>query len=296
MRCLRLPAATSMIGQDRKVIMSLEKRENLEEIQRIWGEYSERYDRWYERFEGAVEHYVDLELLKAHLPKQSGVSILDAAGGTGRITIPLAREGYAVTLCDISPAMIDIAKRKIRDEGLSRSVEVVECDVRQTHFENESFDFVICWGGVSRSGAKELMRVTKDGGGVSFFLASRFRAAIDSFQESPKEPFDFLRANPTGEQDRAVDGYPQKLMSVSTLEASEFFGLRGLRNIEFYGCCGMLRYLGIPQSVQKATEWDAGLFERTTRMVLRLCKEPSVVGFAKHIVIYGRKGCALPQV
>ncbi len=44
--------------------------------------------------------------------------ILDAACGTGNITIPLAKAGHSVTGCDLSESMLDIASQKARKAGL----------------------------------------------------------------------------------------------------------------------------------------------------------------------------------
>jgi S-adenosylmethionine-dependent methyltransferase len=152
---------------------------------KISNNHADTYDEWYETFEGAVETYVDLTLLKKHLPKNRKAKILDAAGGTGRITLPLAKMGYSVTLCDISAAMLAVAKQKMLREGVIDKVKIVECDIRKLYFNDESFDFVLCWDGAIEA-RKELIRVAKNGGGISLFLVNRYREAIDLFSEHPK--------------------------------------------------------------------------------------------------------------
>lgn len=54
-----------------------------------WEEHANSYDEWYKTFVGAVENYVDWEILKGYLPKDKDKKILDADGGTGRIFISL---------------------------------------------------------------------------------------------------------------------------------------------------------------------------------------------------------------
>jgi ubiquinone/menaquinone biosynthesis C-methylase UbiE len=86
---------------------------------KMWNKNADSYDKWYETFHGSVENCVDWELLKKYLPKDKSARILDAAGGTGRITLPLAKMGYSVTLCDISPGMLDVAKQKCSERECS---------------------------------------------------------------------------------------------------------------------------------------------------------------------------------
>jgi 2-polyprenyl-3-methyl-5-hydroxy-6-metoxy-1,4-benzoquinol methylase len=68
--------------------------------------------------------FLDDVIQKAHLDHEirsrlAGVrSILDAGGGTGRFSIPLAREGFDVTHLDVSPSMIDAARERARREGV----------------------------------------------------------------------------------------------------------------------------------------------------------------------------------
>jgi SAM-dependent methyltransferase len=49
----------------------------------------------------------------------SGRRVLDVACGTGKSFLPLAERGYEVTACDISPAMVEIARGKAPDLAIS---------------------------------------------------------------------------------------------------------------------------------------------------------------------------------
>lgn len=46
------------------------------------------------------------------LARETGGPVLDIACGTGRVSIPIARLGFAVTGLDIVPGMLDLARRK----------------------------------------------------------------------------------------------------------------------------------------------------------------------------------------
>lgn len=72
----------------------------------------------------------DLNLYLA-LASRTGGPILEIAGGSGRIAVPLAKAGFEVTVVDIDPAMLARAEKAAADAGpdvLAR-LERVECDL-----------------------------------------------------------------------------------------------------------------------------------------------------------------------
>lgn len=71
----------------------------------------------------------DLGLYQA-FALRCGSPILEIGVGTGRVAIPLAQAGYQVTGVDISPAMLDAARKKSRRAGVERRVALVEADAR----------------------------------------------------------------------------------------------------------------------------------------------------------------------
>ncbi len=257
--------------------------EDIAKLRKRWDERAERYDSYYEDLAGAVDHYVDWAVLKEHLPENKAAKILDAAGGTGRITLPLAKMGYSVTLCDISPGMLNVARRKLLKEGVLEKVEIVECDVRQLRFADETFDFCLGWNGMSEA-ARELIRVTKKGGKVSIFLVNRCGDAISRFREEPDAALALLSAR-SGHV--SYDG--EKYVAFSEDEARKHFAKEGIRVIDIYALCGMLEFLSIPERIRKSRKWDKKYFEQVAEMVLRLSKEPSVKGLSRHLALYGER-------
>lgn len=67
-----------------------------------------------------------------------GRRLLDVACGTGKSFIPLLEKGWGVTACDISPAMVAIARGKVGDR-----VELSVADMRELPVFGE-FDLVLC--------------------------------------------------------------------------------------------------------------------------------------------------------
>jgi SAM-dependent methyltransferase len=67
-----------------------------------------------------------------------GRRLLDVACGTGRSFIPLLEKGWAVTACDVSAAMVEVAREKV-----GGTVELAVADMRELPVFGE-FDLVWC--------------------------------------------------------------------------------------------------------------------------------------------------------
>ena len=81
-----------------------------------------------------------LEFLEKSLLLPSEATILDLACGYGRLSVPLAREGYRVTGYDFSEYLLNIAQQEAKAAGLG--LRFVKGDMRHLHFDNE-FDAII---------------------------------------------------------------------------------------------------------------------------------------------------------
>ena len=96
-----------------------------------------------------------------------GESVLDVACGTGNATIPAAEAGGVTTGLDITPELLDDARRNAAEAGVE--IEWVEGDAEDLPFEDGSFDVVLSTFGCMfapdhRKAATEIARVTKPGG------------------------------------------------------------------------------------------------------------------------------------
>src|SRR5688500_14923572 len=78
-----------------------------------------RYDEEFTGLPGDVEFYSALAL-EAH---GAGGQVLELGCGTGRVSIPIAREGISVVGLDRSAAMLDVARKKSRGLDNVRWVE-----------------------------------------------------------------------------------------------------------------------------------------------------------------------------
>ena len=116
---------------------------------------SKRLARWEQRHNqllqlGTTDHYEDIELydyeyadrvddirfyrrLAAELlgDRAEPRRILELGAGTGRITCPLARDGFHVTALDRMPAMLAGLQRRIAGKDIAQRIEMVEGDMRE---------------------------------------------------------------------------------------------------------------------------------------------------------------------
>ena len=86
-----------------------------------------------------LELDTSLHFLQKYLPKHG--LILDAGGGPGRYTIELAKRGYDVVLLDLTPANLELAKKKIRQYGVRDKVRAIQegSITDLSMFDNNSF-------------------------------------------------------------------------------------------------------------------------------------------------------------
>jgi ubiquinone/menaquinone biosynthesis C-methylase UbiE len=258
------------------------KPQDIERIRIRWNKHAKKYDEYYLNFKGAVEQHIDMTFLKKHLSKNKNIKILDAAGGTGRIALPLAKAGYQVTLCDLSPGMLEVARKKMLKQGVANNVTFFECDICTMSFPDESFDFVLCYGGGIKA-LKELARVMKKKGRISMCISNRCGTAINEFKEDPAHALELL----TSKTD--YNYYKnEKYRVVGEKDAGKLMEKEGIERIEIYAY-DIWNSLAIPKKVLESRDWDKKFFNQTVEMMLKLAAEPSIRGISRHWVIYGRK-------
>jgi len=107
---------------------------------------------------------------------QEGQTALDVGCGVGTTAIQIARRfGAAVTAIDISPIMLERARRNVQRVGLERNIEIEQGDILALRFADATFDRVIAEAVTMfvdrRRAAKELVRVCRPNGMV---LATEF--------------------------------------------------------------------------------------------------------------------------
>jgi ubiquinone/menaquinone biosynthesis C-methylase UbiE len=117
----------------------------------VAGDSGEKRPRWAEiAYEAIAPAYDDFTAhhnydlwLGALMPKLEkhgipGKRLLDVGCGTGKSFIPMLEQGWEVTACDISPAMVALAREKVGDRA-----ELFVADMRELPVYGQ-FDVVFC--------------------------------------------------------------------------------------------------------------------------------------------------------
>ena len=117
---------------------------NFKAIQNYYDTFNEN-ERLTSDNSGRLEYEMTMKKLKKYLPPQA--TILDLGGATGVYTFPLAEAGYKLYLADLSTALIEIAKDKLKNKP---NENIISCDVVNAidlHiYQDETFDVILLFG------------------------------------------------------------------------------------------------------------------------------------------------------
>ena len=145
-------------------------------VNRVFSSVADRYDLMNDLMSGGLHRLWKSDFLAWLGPPREGSGrpyrLLDVAGGTGDVALRYARitgpEATAV-ICDISPEMLDVGRRKVADAGLGDRIELIEGNAEALPFPDKSFDaYTIAFGirNVTHidMALREAFRVLKTGG------------------------------------------------------------------------------------------------------------------------------------
>lgn len=132
---------------------------------RLFDEWPDQYDRWFETSIGSVIKGCEQDLIMEFLAPLAGERILDAGCGTGVFTLDILAAGAHVAGVDLSLPMLGKAVSKCRLLRFSP----VAGDILRLPFKDESFDKAVSITALefikdAKSAVKELFRVTRSGG------------------------------------------------------------------------------------------------------------------------------------
>ena len=108
---------------------------------------AEKYSNYLKTRSGRLRSDLAWENLQGFLPDLSRQRrVLDLGGGTGAMSVRLARKEFRVVLLDSSEEMLAIARKEAHEGGVASRISFRQEDAGrlQDLFEPESFDLVVC--------------------------------------------------------------------------------------------------------------------------------------------------------
>lgn len=251
--------------------------------------------------DGAVEFAVTQAALRRHLPLAS--IVLDIGGGPGRYAIALAQSGHRVTLADLSPELLAIARAKVRAAGVDELVvDVVEADACDlSRWGSGTFDAALSLGPLyhltsepeRKAAIRELGRVVRPGGLI-------FVAAI------PRLAYLQRTIALADERHHLVDAaWLRKLLEDGIFEnevAGRFslgYGVRpgemerlverhGFELLERLSCESLS--IGIERELTEVIEAGGQLADAVVRLMVDHAADPALAGSARHLLFVARRG------
>jgi ubiquinone/menaquinone biosynthesis C-methylase UbiE len=249
--------------------------------------------------QGALEFAVHKAWIAKFLPP-AGAHILDIGGGPGRYSIWLAEQGYRVTLADLSPDLLAIAREKSAEAGVGLEA-AVEADARDlAQFADDAFDAVLCLGPFyhlknesdRRAVADEVFRVIKPGGPIFAAFLNRLqvlRVAID--QDIPFfTPYTFEMVKQWHDEGflvMPVAGIFTDAYSVHPRDVKPFMEISGFQTADLISsqsiAADRMKHLAL------FAERQPTLYPWVMDRLVEVANEPSTLGSGFHILYIGRK-------
>jgi ubiquinone/menaquinone biosynthesis C-methylase UbiE len=243
-----------------------------------------------------LEFDTTIHFLKQYLPKKG--LILDAGGGPGRYTIELAKLGYNVTLLDLTPKLLEIAREHIIKAKVEKSIRGIlqgSIDDLST-FNDETFDAVICLGGAlshlvideqREKAVTELVRVAKPGAPIFVSVIGKLAVCMNTivflWPELESAPEIYRRYTTTGDYFGGSGFTPTHFYTPEELE-TEFRSK--MKILKLVGLEGMFStHEKEYNEVYKMGKYNEILWETH----LKTCEHPSIVGVSEHFMIACRK-------
>ena len=143
-------------------------------VNQVFAAVAERYDLMNDLMSGGLHRLWKRDFITALNPPagQSPFRLLDVAGGTGDIALRYAAASgpnATAVICDISPEMLEVGKRRVNGAHLDSRISCVEGNAEVLPFTNGTFDaYTIAFGirNVTHidKALSEAFRVLKPGG------------------------------------------------------------------------------------------------------------------------------------
>ncbi|QKE72008.1 class I SAM-dependent methyltransferase [Arthrobacter citreus] len=262
--------------------------------------YYNKFDEWGRLEREPVEFQVNCHFIKKYLPKTG--CILDNGAGPGKYSMELAKDGYRVTLTDLTPRLVEIAKNKALEFQLDGQFDgFYAADARELGLlSDEQFDASLMLGPMYHlqeekdrfQAVKELNRVTKKNGLVFVAFMPRIRHVFSSLLAPnnwrPNDNLDtILEFSKSGCFNHADEGRFTGAYYFNIEDINPFMEQQGFENLELIGS-----NVGTILNDESWNYWrnrGESEVEKIISLLIEKASDPYILGTSSHLLYIGKK-------
>jgi ubiquinone/menaquinone biosynthesis C-methylase UbiE len=252
------------------------------EVKNYYDKKGATYDDYSRQFWSRVYDAVTWRITEPYVPRDSKALVLDAAGGTGKWSIPIAKLGPRVILGDISSGMLKTAREKIAKESLGQRVEARECDLRKLDFEDETFDLVFCEHALcfikeQETVINELLRILKKDHPLIVTAQNRYVLSLSTVSEDAAYAFRILS--------KEGQFIMRNSLKVYALSPDEFRRLLQASGVKIEKIVGKLFTMPLAISAEKmvSDDFTSEFYEQILNIELELSSRSDTLALAGHL-------------
>ncbi|MGE1166418.1 class I SAM-dependent methyltransferase [Peribacillus simplex] len=264
--------------------------------------YYNKFDEWGRLDREPIEFQVNWHYIKKYLPKTG--SVLDNGAGPGKYSMELAKEGYMVTLTDLTPRLVEVAENKAQELDLKAQFNgFYVSDARElNNIKDDQFDASLMLGPMYHlqeendriKAVKELNRVTKEDGIICVAFMSRIRHILSSLlfpnNWKPNDNMDtIIQFAQSGCFNHADEGRFTGAYYFNIEEIKPFMESQGFESLELIGS-----NVGAILTSENWNYWrDKGEQEvdKIIKLLIEKAADPYILGISSHLLYIGRKRC-----
>lgn len=276
---------------------------SIESAKEYYASFDEREWTRLETAEGRIEFELTRRLLEPELP--SSGRVLDLGGGPGRYSQWLSSFGLEVSLADISPNLLDLARTHLPEGATS---EIVEADARDlARWSDNSFTASLVLGPFyhltdpedRRKALSEINRVTEPGGLIAVALMPRY----GFLRRTLSIPDERHRMNDGGFLSQVLNdgvfvndvaGRFTAGYGVASESPESMFEDAGMTTIFAASTHGF--GAGIEEAIDELRLEDADAYEHVLRLLAETARDRSLFGLTSHLLWVGRSADTGPAV
>lgn len=263
--------------------------------------YYQSFDEWGRLDREPIEFMVNFQHILSNLPAEG--HILDNGAGPGKYSIALAKSGYQVTLADLTPRLVEIAKDKVKEAGVGQYFNGFHvADARELScYLDEQFDASLMLGPLYHlqteadriKAVDELRRVTKPGGLVFVAFMSRLRHVTTSllYPEAwkPNHTVNGIREfMESGIYNHLDEGRFTGAYYFNSEEIKPFMEAQGFESVKLISSGSIVSAMTEQQWEYWRQRGDEE-YNKVMEIIMEASESPYIQGMSSHLLYIGRR-------